>query len=186
MGHLHFVALLGSLGPASHHRSIANTLDELAPDDVAVSILDSIGGLPHYSVNAEHLGIPAAVTAMARAIYEADAVIVVAPEYNYSIPGVLKNAIDWLGRVSPQPFAGKPVALQTATSNESGGAVAQSHLREVMAALDALILNRPKIVISKVWGKVDLETGVLRDQHARSLITEQLKALEAMVLLTKR
>ena len=84
---------------------------------------------------------------MAEKITAADGVIIVTPEYNYSVPGILKNALDWLSRLSPQPLAGKPVAIQTASPGLIGGARAQYHLRQSLVFLDALVLNKPEAMV---------------------------------------
>ena len=114
---------------------------------------------------------------MAEQIRAADGVIIVTPEYNYSIPGVLKNAIDWLSRVSPQPLASKPVAIQTASPGMIGGARAQYHLRQSLVFLDAYVLNRPEVMIGHVAGRVDPETLKLTDEPTCKFISGQIDAL---------
>mgnify|MGYP004726029679 CR=1 FL=1 len=102
---LHFVTLLGSLRIASLNAAIARSLPQLAPEGVSISALGSIADFPHYSQDVQEKGFPPAVLNMAEQIQAADGVIIVTPQYNYPIPGVLNNAIDWLSRVTPQPFA---------------------------------------------------------------------------------
>ena len=114
-GPLRFVVLLGSLRRGSYNGAVARALPALAPPDVTIAPLGSIGDFAIYNGDVEAQGIPAAVAAMGEAIAKADGVIVVTPEYNYSIPGGLKNAIDWLSRVKPNPFLDKPVALASAS-----------------------------------------------------------------------
>lgn len=123
---LHFVTLLGSLRKGSIHAALAGALPSLAPDGVKISALGSIGELPHYDPDLQAVGFPPAVLAMADGIRSADGVIIVTPEYNYSVPGALKNALDWLSRMTPQPLAGKPVAIQTGSPGMIGGARAIS------------------------------------------------------------
>ena len=103
---LQFVTLVGSLRKGSFNAAIARALPSLAPKGVTISALGSVGDIPLYNSDHQDQGFPAPVLAMAQQIVAANGVIIVTPEYNYSIPGVLKNAIDWLSRVSPQPFAG--------------------------------------------------------------------------------
>src|SRR5690349_9953310 len=105
---LTFVTLLGSLRKGSYNGIIARALPALAPEGVTIRPLGSAGDLPHYDADVQAQGWPAAVTAMADQIRAADGVIIVSPEYNYSMPGVLKNAIDWLSRLPEQPFRQKP------------------------------------------------------------------------------
>ena len=87
------------------------------------------------------------------------------PEYNFTIPGGLKNAIDWLSRLQNQPFGGKPVALQSASPGPVGGARVQYDMRKAMAGLDAFVLNKPEIFIGNCASKFDEKTGELKDEH---------------------
>ena len=174
---LHFVTLLGSLRKASFNAAVARALPELAPEGISITALGSIGDFPHYDQDVQDAGFPAPVLAMAEQIQAADGVIIVTPEYNYSIPGALKNAIDWLSRVSPQPFSGKPVSIQTASPGMIGGARAQYNLRQNMVFLDAYVLNRPEVMISMVTGKVDPETLKLTDEPTCKFLTGQIDAL---------
>jgi hypothetical protein len=105
---LQFVVLLGSLRKASYNAALARALPGLAPGGVTIQPLGSVGMLPIYNADIKAEGFPQPVLAMGDAIAKADGVIIVTPEYNYSIPGGLKNAIDWLSRLPAQPFAGKP------------------------------------------------------------------------------
>ena len=115
---LDFVVLLGSLRAGSAHRIIAEALPALAPEGVSVTPLGSVGEFPLYDQDIQQQGFPDAVTAMGMRIARADGVIIVTPEYNYSVPGGLKNALDWMSRLQPQPFVRKPVAIQTASPPE--------------------------------------------------------------------
>ncbi len=171
-----FVTLLGSLRKGSLNAAVARALPALAPAGVSVSALGSIADFPHYDADVQAVGFPAPVLAMSDQIRNADGVIIVTPEYNYSMPGTLKNAIDWLSRLTPQPFAGKPVAIQTASPGMIGGARAQYHLRQSRVALDALVLNKPEVMIGQASAKVDAQTLELTDQKTREFISGQLKA----------
>lgn len=176
---LHFGTLLGSLRKGSFNAAIARALPGLAPEGVTISSLGSIAAFPHYDADLQAAGIPLSVLDMAERIKVADGVIVVTPEYNYSVPGVLKNALDWLSRVTPQPFAGKPVAIQTASQSANGGVRAQHHLRQTFVYLDALVLNKPEVMVGLVAGKVNAETLELVDTSTRDFIAGQLNALTA-------
>ena len=173
---LHFVTLLGSLRKASFNAAIARALPALAPEGVTVSALGSVGTFPHYDADLQAEGFPAPVLAMAEAIKAADGVIIVMPEYNYSVPGALKNALDWLSRLAPQPFGGKPVAIQSASTGIFGGARGQYHLRQILVFLDALVLNKPEVMVGGVAGKVNAETLELTDAATRDFIGGQLTA----------
>lgn len=177
---VHFVVLLGSLRRGSFHRAVAEALPALAPEGVTIDQLGSIGDLPHYSADLQAEGFPLAVTDMAERIAAADGVIIVTPEYNYSVPGALKNALDWLSRVQPQPFAGKPVAIQTGSPGAIGGARAQYHLRQVLVFLDAQVLNKPEVMIGQIGGKVDAATHAISDKGTAAFVGQQIAALAAM------
>ncbi|CAO96494.1 NADPH-dependent FMN reductase [Erwinia tasmaniensis] len=174
---LNFVTLLGSLRQASFNAVIANSLPALAPAGIEISALGSIADFPHYNADTEAEGIPAAVLAIGNAIAAADGVIIVTPEYNYSLPGVLKNAIDWLSRLPENPFANKPVAIQTASPGAIGGARAQYHLRQSMVFLNARVLNKPEIFIGQASSRIDVVNGVISDESTRHHLTAQLEAL---------
>jgi chromate reductase len=147
---------------------------------VTISDLGSVAEFPHYDADLQARGFPPAVLAMAEAIRQADGVIVVTPEYNYSVPGALKNGLDWLSRVTPQPFVGKPVAIQTGSPGMIGGARAQYHLRQVMVFLDARTLNKPEVMMGGMTGKIHPETGAITDEVTVDLIRQQLAALADM------
>src|SRR5271170_707329 len=95
---LHFVVMVGSLRKGSYNAAIARILPALAPDGVTISTLPSVGEFPPYNADVQAEGIPPVVTRTADAIRAADGLIIVTPEYNHSIPGALKNAIDWMSR----------------------------------------------------------------------------------------
>jgi chromate reductase len=176
---LRFVMLLGSLRKDSYNAAIARALPSLAPAGVTVEPLGSIGALPHYDADLQAEGFPPAVTAMGEAIKVADGVIFVTPEYNYSVPGALKNALDWLSRLPSTPFAGKPVAIQTASPGMIGGARCQYHLRQVLVFLDAYVLNKPEVMVGGVAGKVDVGSGAITDEATRGFLGKQLDAFAA-------
>jgi chromate reductase len=173
---LHFVILLGSLRKASYTAAVARALPALTPDGVTIQPLGSVGEFPLYNADIQAEGFPAPVLAMGEAIAKADGVIIVTPEYNYSVPGGLKNAIDWLSRLPAQPFARKPVAIQSGSPGLIGGARAQYHLRQMLVFLDATVLNKPEVMIGQIMTKVDAATGELTDEATRTFITTQLQA----------
>ena len=133
---LRFAVMVGSLRKASFNASIARALPALAPEGVTIEPLPSVGEFPLYNHDDQLDGFPPIVTATAEAIRKADGVVVVTPEYNHSIPGVLKNAIDWISRLPNQPFAGKPIALETSSPSLFCGLRAQLHLRHMFVNLD--------------------------------------------------
>ena len=175
------VSLLGSVRRGSFNGAIARALPELAPQGVTITPLGPVGELPHYDADLEAVGFPPAVLAMGAAIGAADGVIIVSPEYNYSVPGVLKNAIDWLSRLPDKPFGGKAVAIQSGSPGLLGGARAQYHLRQSLVFLDARVLNKPEVMVGQIAGKLDAATGALTDQATRNFIAGHLVAFAAFV-----
>jgi chromate reductase len=133
-GLMNIVAICGSLRSGSYNAMLVRTLPLLAPDGMTISAAPSLADIPPYDADVQAEGFPASVVALGDIIARADGVIIVTPEYNYSMPGVLKNAIDWLSRLPEQPFKNKPVALQSASQGALGGARAQYHLRQVLDA----------------------------------------------------
>ncbi|WP_248746038.1 NAD(P)H-dependent oxidoreductase [Pseudomonas sp. MWU12-2037] len=179
--HLRFVTLLGSLRQGSINGALAKALPALAPADVNIEHLGSIGEFPHYDADIQSAGFPTPVTVMGASILAADAVIIVLPEYNYSVPGVLKNALDWISRLPNTPFAGKPVAIQSASPGALGGARAQYHLRQMLVFLDAHVLNKPEVMIGQAATKIDVQTSVISDVTTCNFVSSQLEALAILV-----
>ncbi len=178
-GPLHFAVLLGSLRRGSFNAAVARALPALAPPGVTIEPLGSSGDFPIYNGDLEAQGIPAPVVAMGAAIADADGVIVVTPEYNYSIPGGLKNSIDWLSRLKPQPFLDKPVAIESASPGMLGGARAQYHLRQTFVMLEARVFNKPEVFVAQANQKIDATTGELTDPPTRDIIAKQLAGFAA-------
>ena len=185
-GALRFVVLLGSLRRGSFNAAVARALPTLAPPETTIIPLGSIGDFPIYNGDVEARGMPAAVVAMGEAIGKADGVIVVTPEYNYSIPGGLKNAIDWLSRLKPNPFLDKPVALASASLGALGGARAQYHLRQTFVVLEARVFNKPEVFVGKASQKIDATTGELTDQPTREIVAKQLAGFAAFTRAHQR
>jgi chromate reductase, NAD(P)H dehydrogenase (quinone) len=182
MAELNVLAICGSLRRGSYNRIVMDALPSLAPAGMTITNAPGIGDLPLYNFDSQQKsGFPASALALAEAIRAADGVIIVTPEYNYSIPGVLKNAIDWVSRVPNQPFQNKPVALQSAAIGILGGARAQYHLRQVMVFLDALVFNKPEVFVTAAKSKVDEEKHALTDEPTREAIRLQLAAFSSFI-----
>jgi chromate reductase, NAD(P)H dehydrogenase (quinone) len=165
--------ICGSLRKGSFNRALMNALPALAPADMKLTEAPSFRGFPLYDADLQAEGFPPDVTALADAIRAADAVIIIAPEYNYSIPGALKNAIDWVSRLPDQPFKEKPVAIQSATGGPLGGARMQYHLRQAMIFLNAFSFGTPEIFVGQAPTKFD-EKLELKDQITKKLVAQQL------------
>jgi len=107
--------------------------------------------------------------------------VIVSPEYNWSIPGGLKNAIDWASRLKDQPFAGKPVALQSAATGLLGGSRMQYHLRQSLTSIDALLFPKPEVIVTFAAKKFDEKSLELTDPPTRDMIKLQLETFEQFV-----
>src|SRR5450631_963703 len=180
--HLDVLVICGSLRKGSYNAALARALPALAPPGMTLRAAPAFAGLPVYNFD-EHQadGLHPIATAWADAIRSADAVIIVSPEYNWSIPGGLKNAIDWASRMKDVPFAGKPVALQSAATGLLGGSRMQYHLRQSLTSIDALLFAKPEVVVTFAAKKFDEKTLELTDQPTRDMIKLQLEAFEKFV-----
>lgn len=179
---LKIVTLLGSLRKGSYNAMIAQALPQLAPQGVLIEALPSIRDIPLYDAEIQQEeGFPAPVEKIAEQIRQADGVIIVTPEYNYSVPGGLKNAIDWLSRVPNQPLAGKPVAIQTSSMGAIGGARCQYHLRQILVFLDAMVLNKPEFMGGVIQNKVDEQAGKVIEQGTLEHLARQLAAFSDFI-----
>jgi chromate reductase len=180
MTDLNILTICGSLRADSLNRSLANTLPELAPEGMSFTDAPSFADVPIYNFDMQSEGgAPPAIKAIGSAIRGADGVVIVSPEYNYSIPGGLKNAIDWLSRLEDQPFVGKPVAIQSAAPGMLGGARMQYHLRQTMVFLDARVLNKPEVFVGQ--GKQKISDGRLTDTASRDVVASQLAAFASFI-----
>ncbi|MFL6797375.1 MAG: NADPH-dependent FMN reductase [Xanthobacteraceae bacterium] len=176
---LDVLVICGSLRKGSYNAALARTLPSLAPPGLKLRTAPSFEKFPIYNFDIQNAsGFPPEITAWADAIRSADAVIIVSPEYNWSIPGGLKNAIDWVSRMKDQPFQDKPVALQSCAGGILGGSRMQYHVRMTLTAIDAIVFGRPEVIITFAAQKFDEKTLELKDQTAIDLVKLQLAALE--------
>lgn len=178
---LNIVTICGSLRRGSYNAALARAMASVTPAGMSLSAAPSLAEIPLYDADVQERGFPPAVIALGDAIRHADGVMIVTPEYNYSVPGVLKNAIDWVSRLPDQPFANKPVALASASQGILGGARAQYHLRQTMVFLDAFVFNRPEVIVPAVQTKVDKATGELTDEATLAVVRQQLAAFARFV-----
>jgi chromate reductase len=175
------LTICGSLRKGSYNRALANSLPALAPAAMTLTDAPSIRDIPHYDGDVLSTdSFPQQVTKFADAIRTADGIIIVSPEYNWSIPGVLKNAIDWVSRMPDQPFKDKPVALQSASPGILGGSRMQYHLRQVMASIDALVFVKPEIIVTFAATKTN-EAGQITDEPTREIVRQQLQAFDIFI-----
>jgi chromate reductase, NAD(P)H dehydrogenase (quinone) len=180
------LVICGSLRKGSFNAAVARALPGLAPPELSLAPAPSFEKFPIYNVDVHTgSGVPADVTAWCDAIRSADAVIIVSPEYNWSIPGGLKNAIDWASRLKDIPFKDKPVALQSASGGQVGGARMQYHLRMALTAIDAQMFGKPEVFVNFAAKKVDEKTGELTDQGVKDAIKLQLAAFVKFIKRVK-
>jgi chromate reductase, NAD(P)H dehydrogenase (quinone) len=177
------LAFCGSLRKGSYNRLLLKNAIALAPKGMSIEE-GAIGELPLYNADLHQSGFPPVVQRLIDQARRTDAFLFVTPEYNYSIPAPLKNAIDWVSRPQPQPFAGRPAAIMGASTGLTGTARSQLHLRHSMVFLDMHPVNKPEVLLSQAQAKFDPE-GRLTDQIAVGLIRDLLAALAAWTLRLK-
>jgi chromate reductase len=178
---INILGFAGSLRKGSYNRALLRAAMELVPKDAKLEIFD-LEGVPPFNQDFEH-SPPDKVREFKAKIKSADAILIVTPEYNYSVPGVLKNAIDWVSRpYGDNALEGKPVAMMSASTGMLGGARAQYHLRQCFIFLDMRPINRPEVMVTFAPQKFD-EKGRLTDENTREL-TKGL--LEALVVWAKK
>jgi chromate reductase len=169
------LGIAGSLRRQSYNRALLRAATQLAPEGAAIDIFE-LDGIPPFSEDDEQ-DPPAKVVEMKRRIREADAVLFVTPEYNYSIPGVLKNAIDWAARpYGDSAWSGKPAAIMGASPGRIGTARAQYHLRQVMVFLNMFPLNQPEVMVGAANERFDAE-GNLTDEQTREYVRRLVQSL---------
>ncbi len=178
---VHILGFAGSLRKNSFNRSILRAALELVPEDGKLEIFD-LEGIPPFNQDLESQP-PEKVKEFKAKIGTADAILIATPEYNYSIPGVLKNAIDWASRpFGDNAFEGKPVAVMGASPGMTGTARSQYHLRQTFVFLDMHPLNRPEVMVPFAHEKIDKE-GKVTDPKTTEKIRE---LLESLVTWTRR
>ena len=177
---LNVLGISGSLRKASYNRAVLEAAArDFAPDGMTVELAD-ISGVPLYNDDDRVAGYPDAVQALRARIAAADGVLIATPEYNYSIPGVLKNAIDWASRPPDQPFDGKPVAILGASPGRTGTARAQYHLRQVFVFLNAIVMNKPEVMIGSVH-EILGEDGTITDETTAEFLRAHLAAFKEWI-----
>jgi chromate reductase len=173
---LKVLGISGSLRADSHNTKLLRTASELLPPDVDFELWDGLKAVPPYDEDDDVQPAPAAVAALREAIAGADAVLFATPEYNWSIPGVLKNAIDWVSRpLASNPLRNKPVAVIGASTGAFGAVWSQAELRKVLSATGARVLE-DEVPVGHAHTRFD-EEGRLVDGELREQLGEVLAAL---------
>lgn len=170
---MRLAVIVGSLRKGSFNRKICEIYQALAGEDAQFSEVE-ISSLPPYNYDVEKHGIPTEVRQAEDIIRQCDGVLIFSPEYNYSIPGVLKNALDWISRVEQQPFHAKPTGIVGASPGRLGTARMQYHLRQVGVTLDMRMLNKPEVMITQVDKKFDHD-GVLTDEATKKILRKHFE-----------
>jgi chromate reductase, NAD(P)H dehydrogenase (quinone) len=172
---MRILGLSGSLRRDSHNTRLLLGVRGLLPADVELEVFDQLAAIPPYSEDAEHT-VPGAVVALSAAIARADAVLIATPEYNGSIPGQLKNALDWISRpVAGTPLKGKPAAVLGASTGLFGAVWAQAELRKVLSTIGARVVDR-ELPIAQAHEAL-AHDGLPADEDARREVQATLAAL---------
>jgi chromate reductase len=172
------LAITGALRKDSYNTQLLRAVKELAPPQMAIEIV-TLHGVPLYDGDEEDKhGVPASVKALQEKVKEADGVIISTPEYNFSVPGVLKNGLDWMSR-SGNPFKWKRVGVMGASQGPVGTARSQYHLRQNLVGLEAITMPKPEIFVASAETK--FAKGKLIDEATKKVIATWLKAFEDWV-----
>jgi len=181
---VNILGFAGSLRKGSYNKSLLRAAAELLPQNATLDIFD-LEGIPPFNADLE-MPAPDRVKEFKTRIKASHAILMATPEYNYSVPGVLKNAIDWASRpYGDSAWPGKPVALMSASTGMLGGSRAQYHLRQSLIFLDVNPVTKPEVFITFAAQKFD-ETGKLIDEPARAIVKQLLQALVDLTVNLKR
>lgn len=184
MSTLDIVGLCGSLRADSVNRMALKLAASLMPDGMRMEAVEW-REIPPFDGDVLAKGMPPAVLALRERIRRADGVLIATPEYNFSIPGVFKNVLDWVSRGEDQPFANKPVAILSASPGPVGGARVQYDLRRVMLFMNAMVLAKPEVFIGGAGAKFDA-AGQCTDETTRKFVGDQMRAFDKWVSAVKR
>lgn len=179
MHKIEILGVVGSLRKDSYNHAALKAAQELVPEGVVLNLIE-LHGIPVFDQDKE-TAMPASVREFKRRIMAADAILFATPEYNNSIPGGLKNAIDWASRpYGESAWQGKPAALMGASVGSLGTVRAQGHLRQILVALNMPVVNHPDVIIGNAAQRFD-QHGRLNDETTRLFIAQLLEALLQLV-----
>jgi chromate reductase len=179
---LNILVICGSLRKGSYNAALARALPELAPAGMTFTDAPSYDALPMYNTDIQETsGFPPGAEDLAAAIRAADGVIIVSPEYNWTIPGALKNALDWVSRMKNQPFVEKPVAIQSCSQGPLGGSRMQYHMRQSMVYLKAFTFGTPEVIVANAQNKFD-DKLKLTDEQTRNFVQQQLAGFAKFIV----
>jgi chromate reductase, NAD(P)H dehydrogenase (quinone) len=170
---LRVVGIAGSLRKASLNRALLAAAQELAPASIHIDVED-LAEIPMFNQDVDDAGAPAAVVRLRQSVRDADGLLLVTPEYNHGVPGVLKNAVDWLSQpLRRSALEGKPTAIMGASPGLAGTARAQSQLRQAFVLTNTPALLQPEVLVSRAHEKFDA-TGRLTDELTRRFVADFL------------
>jgi len=170
---LRVLAIAGSLRRDSFNRRLLHAAAELAPPGMGIDVFDAITAIPLFNEDFESPA-PPAVDELRSAVASADALLIATPEYNQSLPGVVKNLVDWLSRGQPSVLDGKSMAILGATAGQWGTRLAQSALRHSLAACEAFVMPAPQLYVHRAAELFDgprLVDARTRDALANFLVS---------------
>ncbi|GAB4584187.1 NADPH-dependent FMN reductase [Nocardia sp. IFM 10818] len=174
------LAISGGLRAASSNTALLRAAQQLAPEGVEIEIYEGLRDLPYFDEDLEG-DVPATVTALREQVAAADGVLIASPEYNYSIPGGLKNLLDWLSRpYGESVLTDKSIAIMGASGSPFGTVRAQNHLRDVFHQVDAKVVSKPEVYVGANYTRFD-EQGNLVDETSRNLIAGLIAALVVQI-----
>ncbi|TWO70391.1 NAD(P)H-dependent oxidoreductase [Caenimonas sedimenti] len=180
---MNVLGICGSLRKDSYNRMALLAAQKLVPAGMRLTIAD-LTPIPFYNEDVRTAGEPEAVTALKAQVRAADALLIVTPEYNFSIPGVLKNTLDWMSRPPEPPFDGKPVAIMGASMGPVGTARMQYDLRKVLVFMNTFTVNKPEVFIANAQTKFDPQ-GTLTDEATAKFIGDLLVSLQKLAARVK-
>jgi chromate reductase, NAD(P)H dehydrogenase (quinone) len=174
------LGIAGSLRVASYNRALLRAAVSMSPRGMIIETAE-FRGIPIYDGDVQALGIPQSVLDLADKIRRADGLLFVTPEYNYSVPGGLKNAIDWVSRVPDLPLSGKPAGIMGASMSTGGTIRAQLAFRHVAIYTNMLMMGRPEVQVARAQDKFDA-AGTLTEQRTIDAVRTYLEALRDWIL----
>ena len=181
---LNILGLCGSLRKDSVNRKLILEAARLLPFYAGFSIADW-RTIPPFDGDLLVKGEPTEVAVLRKQIHQADGILIATPEYNFSVPGVFKNVLDWVSRGSDQPFWRKPVAILSATSGPSGGARVQYDMRRILLGMNAMVLQKPEVFVGYAHEKFDAD-GQCKDEATRKFLNDQMTSFRQWITDIKR
>ncbi|WP_394843672.1 NAD(P)H-dependent oxidoreductase [Pendulispora brunnea] len=178
------LGIAGSLRKQSYNRALLRTATQLAPASLTFETAEW-ADFPPYDADVEAAGRPESVVRFRAQIAAADAILIATPEYNYSIPGGLKNAVDWASRPPEQPFNGKLLGIIGASGGDGGTMRSQYHWRQVAVFLNLHVMNKPEVFVRRAGDKFDAE-GNLTDEAIRKTLTQYMQSFAEWIASHKK